>query len=156
LKVFQGALALGGNSIKVRNSGASPLGLGSYTLILVASGTVGGGASLNGAVLGAGLAANTVAALAVTNGELDLVVSAPVPPPVINSLALKNGGLIISGTNGPANGTFYVLSSTNVVLPLGEWKHVATNSFSPTGAFSVTNPVGTIPSEFFSIEIPGH
>jgi hypothetical protein len=123
---------------------------------VVGGGTISGSATLNGTVSGAGLAAGTVATLSVANGALNLIVStAPATPPVINSLTLKGGKLILSGTNGPANSTYYVLTSTNVMLPLAQWTPVATNSFSPTGAFSATNVVGTNPRQFFSIEVPG-
>ena len=100
------------------------------------------------------LVTNTTASLVVSGGSLNLVVAATfVPQPAVNSFALSGGNLIFGGTNGPANGTYYVLTSTNVALPLTNWRSIATNSFSATGTFSVTNVVGQ-GAGFFVIEVP--
>jgi autotransporter-associated beta strand protein len=149
LNISQGALTLNGNRISVKNSGASALGTGTYTLINVPSGTINGSATLAG-VSGAGLQAGTSASLSVSGGSLNLVVAVV---PAINSFTFSGGNLVFSGTNGPENGAYYVLTSTNLALPLSNWTSIATNTFSPTGAFSVTNAVSVSPS-FFIIEIP--
>jgi hypothetical protein len=60
--------------------------------------------------------------------------------------------LIWSGTNGPDNGTFHVLTSTNVGLPLTNWTTNASGTFSATGTFSVTNTVTKSPS-FFILQV---
>jgi autotransporter-associated beta strand protein len=153
LTISQGALVLGGNSVKVKNSGSSPLGVGSYTLIEVSGGTISGNATLNGAVTGAGLAPGTVGSLSATNGALSLVVATAPTQPRINSFAVSGGNLILSGTNGPANGTYTVLMTTNVTQPLSSWTPVSTNTFSGTGAFSVTNAISGSKG-FFAIEVP--
>lgn len=152
LTLSQGALNLNGNVITVTNAGASALGAGTYTLIQVTGGTLTGTATLGG-IFGTGLAANANASLTVTNGSLELVVaSTVVPAPVVNSIAVSGGKLVFSGTNGSAGGTYYILTSTNVALPLSKWTRAATNTFSATGTFSVTNTVSVSPG-FFVIEI---
>jgi autotransporter-associated beta strand protein len=151
LNITQGALTLNGNVVTVNNAGASPLGVGTYSLIQVAGGTLTGSAKLGGVVTGAGLAANTGASLSVAGGSLNLVV-ATVVVPGINSITFSGGKLIFSGTNGPDSGTYYVLTSTNLALPLSSWTSIATNTFSPTGTFSATNTVSTNPS-FFVIKV---
>jgi fibronectin-binding autotransporter adhesin len=153
LTIGQGALALGGNPISVKNSAGTRLGVGTYTLIQVAGGTISGSASLNGSVTGTGLAAGTVGSLSATNGVLSLVVATAPTRPVISSLLLSSGNLILSGTNGPAGGTYVELATTNVALPLASWTPVATNTFSGTGTFSVTNAISG-KQRFFAIQTP--
>jgi len=61
-------------------------------------------------------------------------------PPAMNSARFSNGKFIFSGTNGFAGVGYYILSSTNLALPLSNWTREATNNFdSATGAFSITN-----------------
>ncbi|MGD0261605.1 MAG: autotransporter-associated beta strand repeat-containing protein [Verrucomicrobiota bacterium] len=150
----QGDLVLSGNAITVNNAGASPLGAGTYSLIQIMGGLISLGTPTL-TVTGKGLAANTAASLSVSSVSLNLVVaSTAVPVPAINSVTLSGANLIFSGTNGSDSGTYHVLTSTNVALPLSNWTSIATGAFSLTGAFSVTNAVGVNPSRFFIIQIP--
>ncbi len=153
LFVPQGSLNLSGNGITVSNAAATPLGAGTYTLIQVAAGTL-NATGTNITVTGAGLAPGTAASLSVSGGSMNLVVVTTfVPAPAINSVVLSGTSLIFSGTNGAHGGNFEVLTSTDITLPLTNWTSIATNSFSATGTFSVTNPVDT-GSRFFAIKIP--
>jgi autotransporter-associated beta strand protein len=89
-----------------------------------------------------------------TSGSISVVTPAPAIPD-INSISKSGGNLIFSGTNGPLNGTYYVLTSTNLALPLTSWTRLSTNTFSATGTFSVTNPIVTGgPPSFFVVEVP--
>jgi hypothetical protein len=63
------------------------------------------------------------------------------PRPRITGLVLSGANLLISGTNGVPNSDYYVLVSTNLALPLGNWTRVATNRFDASGNFSFTQPV---------------
>jgi hypothetical protein len=73
-------------------------------------------------------------------------------PPTINQVANVNGSLVFSGSNGVANGTYYVLTATNLTLPPANWTRVATNVFSGTGTFSVTNAINpAVGREFYRI-----
>jgi autotransporter-associated beta strand protein len=156
LTVPQGGLALNGSSTTISNSTGTMLGGGTYTLIKVTSGSL-SLANTNFTLLGPGIATNATASLMVSGGNLNLVVTPTVVPvPVITptSIMRSGGNLIFSGSNGPANGTYYVLTSTNVALPTTNWTSIATNTFSPTGTFSVTNAIGTNHSQFFIIEDP--
>lgn len=88
------------------------------------------------------------------NGTLT-VASTVVNPPVFLPLVAANGGLIFSGTNGTAGGSYYVLSSTNLTLARTNWTVIATNTFGAGGVFSFTNaisPAGA--SEFFILQLP--
>ena len=74
--------------------------------------------------------------------------------PGINSFLQSGGNLVFSGTNGPASGAYYVLTSTNLSLPLSNWTVLSTNSFDASGNFSVTNPIlGGGPPGFFILEL---
>ncbi len=76
--------------------------------------------------------------------------------PSIASFALSGANLTLTG-NGPAQGeTFYVLSTTNVALPLTQWRPVATNVLGSGGAFSVTltNAVNaSLPQQFYILKL---
>ncbi len=74
------------------------------------------------------------------NGTIS-VASVQAAKPVINQTQVINGNFIFSGTNGTSGATYYVLSSTNLMLPLGQWTSVLTNTFPSNGQFSITNPV---------------
>ena len=154
-QISSGQLVVSSASLTVNNAGGSPLAAGTYSLIqVVAGGTISLG-SPTVTVTGSGMAAGATASLSVSGTSVNLVVTGGVStPPVINSLVISGGNLIFSGTNGAHGGTYYVLSSSNVALPLSQWSSIATDTFSGTGTFSVTNPVGTDPSRFFIIKSP--
>ncbi|HLP78369.1 MAG TPA: autotransporter-associated beta strand repeat-containing protein [Candidatus Paceibacterota bacterium] len=107
-----------------------------------------GGEALS--VTGAGVVwANNLA----TDGTIQ-VLSTAVPKPVINSVVLSSGSLVFSGTNGTPNGTFTVLSTTNLALPLSSWSTETTGNFNGSGAFSVTNPVSSsVPQKFYLLKL---
>jgi hypothetical protein len=72
------------------------------------------------------------------------VTAAPFPTTgaTIRSISLQSGtNVVISGTNGQPSGVYYVLSSTNVLVPLANWTAVATNTFNGSGNFIATIPV---------------
>jgi autotransporter-associated beta strand protein len=66
-------------------------------------------------------------------GTVTIPGSAAYPTPGITSFSLSGTTLTISATNGLANGTYYVLESTNVALPVPKWNVVYTNSFNSSG-----------------------
>jgi autotransporter-associated beta strand protein len=86
------------------------------------------------------------------NGTLKVTGGAP--KPTFGSIALTSPGTItISGSGGTPAGTYFVLSSTNVILPLIQWTAIATNSFDASGNFSFTSAVTTnLPVRFFAIQ----
>jgi hypothetical protein len=69
--------------------------------------------------------------------------------PVIASTRISDGNLIFSGTGGITNGTFNVLTSTNVATPLANWTPLSTNTFDGSGNFSVTNAINPNASQSF-------
>ena len=79
---------------------------------------------------------------------------APAPPPRFGSMAAGGNGFIFSGSNGTPGWTYYVLASTNVALPLGQWTTIATNTFDGNGNFSFTNaPATTAPQRFYLLQL---
>jgi hypothetical protein len=79
-----------------------------------------------------------------------------VPVPGISGVNLSGTNVALSATNGAAGGTYYVLSSTNTVLPLSQWLPVATNVLAGNGNFiiTVTNAMnaGTPGQQFFILQ----
>jgi hypothetical protein len=74
---------------------------------------------------------------------------------VISSVFASANRLVFSGSNGPANGTYYVLTSTNLALPVAAWTPVSTNSFDASGHFTVTNAVNPVlPQQFYRLFAP--
>jgi hypothetical protein len=45
------------------------------------------------------------------------------------------------------------LSSTNLATPLANWVPVSTNAFDSNGNFSITNPVGGAPRNFYILKV---
>jgi hypothetical protein len=79
----------------------------------------------------------------------------PAMPPVFDMPMIQNGGLILSGTGGRPNGTYYVLSSTNPVLPSYLWTVSATNQMDSSGFFIFTNPLPAgVPQLFYRLRLP--
>jgi hypothetical protein len=73
--------------------------------------------------------------------------------PVITDPTLAAGNLIFGGSNGIADGTYHVLTSTNLLLPLSGWTMISTGSFDATGAFSITNPISPgMPQRFYRMK----
>ena len=55
---------------------------------------------------------------------------------------------MFSGTNGVANGRYYVLTSTNLAAG---WVRLSTNAFDASGDFNVSLPASET-QQFFKIE----
>jgi hypothetical protein len=70
-------------------------------------------------------------------------VTVPTNSPTITSFSIVNGNVVISGTNGQNNATYYLLESTNVALPLSQWQPVATNVMNTNGAANSFTVIGT-------------
>jgi hypothetical protein len=76
--------------------------------------------------------------------------------PTIQRVARNGGNFIMSGTNnsGPG-GTFHVLTSTNLVLPLANWAVLTNGSFDSKGNFSFTNAIAAANGQlFYRLRVP--
>jgi hypothetical protein len=86
---------------------------------------------------GSGLAWDTTQLL--SSGTISVVAAAG--QPVLSGPFVSGTNFIFSGSNGPANQNFVVLTSTNLAAPLANWTPVLTNSFDNNGNFNVTNGI---------------
>jgi len=78
------------------------------------------------------------------------------PKPGILNLSLSGANAIFSGTNGVAGGTYYILTSTNVALPLNQWALISTNVIVSGGPFTITATNGLIhgaPHQFYILRV---
>lgn len=77
----------------------------------------------------------------------------PPPAAVRINVAASAGNLTLSGTGGTAGGTYYVIGTTNLTLPVAQWTVLSTNSFDGSGNFNVNVPVtATKPAQFLRIK----
>jgi hypothetical protein len=81
------------------------------------------------------------------------VIGVAIPQPRITSCALSAGNLLFAGTNGAPGWSYYILSSTNVALPIASWKRLATNQFSANGTFASTNAVNGAAQQYFLLQL---
>jgi hypothetical protein len=86
--------------------------------------------------------------------EIEFYERPAVTPPIIQTVRLIQNSLALGGTSGAANRTYYILTSTNVNLPMAEWSPTATNTFDFLGNFSFTNVVGNNPQMFHRLQVP--
>ncbi len=77
------------------------------------------------------------------------------PQPGISALSVSGANLVLDATNGQSGQTYYVLTSTNVALPLNQWLPVTTNILSASGNFTITisNTVTpAVPQQFYILK----
>ena len=122
----------------------------SFSLFSAGSGLSGTFASITPSTPGAGLAWNTNN-LAI-NGKIAIMTGVTPTRPHINGITLSGTTLGIHGTNGTANASFLVLSSTNVAATLNSWTPVSTNSYDTNGNFNISFTVTNAPRQFFVIK----
>ena len=80
-------------------------------------------------------------ARALLQAEIQSVMTGPRPtPPRITTFVLSGSTLVFGGTNGVPGRDYYILTTTNVALPLSAWVRVGTNRFSASGGFSSPTP----------------
>ena len=120
----------------------SSLAVGTNTLI-TCTGTMGGGgfAALQLGALPT-LPAWATAYLTNSGSTVQLVVrSLPLTGIRIGALSRFGTNMVMSGAGGATNGTYYVLTTTNVALPVTNWSGMATGAFDGDGNFSFTNAI---------------
>ncbi len=147
-----GALANGGTLIAT-NSGGTPFAAGDSFKLFNAASYSGNFSNVQLPPLLAGLAWNTNGLN--TNGIISVISTAPAAPPVFGSVNLSGTALTLSGSNGLANGSYYVLATTNLSVPRASWDVLATNPFDAGGNFSFTNSVDAAqPQKFYLLQLP--
>lgn len=80
------------------------------------------------------------------------VAAAPFTGPIINSLFISSGSLVIQGASGTTGAQVCLLAATNLALP--KWTPIATNQFDGDGSFTMTNPLNTaLPRSFYRLQL---
>jgi hypothetical protein len=136
----------GAGTVTVTNIGATPLAVGDTFQIF--SQPVQNSAAFT--VTGGGVTwVNSLAA----NGSVQVALNYVVltSRPKITSFTLQTANAVISGTNGQAGATAFLLSTTNLLTPLSQWQTVGTNILGgSTFTITATNAVTPgSPQQFF-------
>jgi hypothetical protein len=148
IQSIQGGITYGG-SLSLVNIGPTPLAAGNSFQIFNANHYAGAFTNIIPATPGAGLVWDTTQ---LNIGKLSIA-AAP-SQPVLNDVVLLGGDLIFSGTNGVTNGSYVVLTSTNLTAPLISWTALLTNDFNPDGTFHVTNIISLdAPQRFYRLQL---
>jgi autotransporter-associated beta strand protein len=135
-----------GATLTITNGG--PALVSGDTFVLFSGGLSGSFSATNLPALASGL--SWVTTNLNVNGTVSIV--GTFIPPKITSFTASGGTSTIAGTGGLPNGSYYVLSSTNVALPLAQWTRLATNSFLGDGAFSYTDAAATNATRFYLVQ----
>jgi hypothetical protein len=91
-----------------------------------------------------------------TASVTNLLTINPVGPPSIGQLTLAGTTLEISGSNGLPNRPYFILSSTNLLLPLAQWTPVFTNVFDSSSNFDASFGIASnpnTPGQFFYVSL---
>jgi hypothetical protein len=107
-------------------------------------------ANVNAPIFGYGTSAMTA------SDKFTYIVTPPLVSPTIQHISLSGGNIVLSGTNnsGPG-GTYHVLASTNLPLPLSNWMVLTNASFDSKGDFLFTNAFATTnPWLFYILRVP--
>ena len=139
-----------GGTLNLANISGAPLAAGESFQIFSAANYLGAFANITPATPGPGLAWNTSQ---LGSGVISVAVASS--RPVITSAYTAGANLIFSGTGGSGNGTYYVLTSTNLAMPIADWTPIATNQADLNGNFNATNPIsyGNL-DQFYIIKRP--
>ena len=144
--VVAGTAVLNG-TLQVLNSGVEALEAGDNFKLLTTGATTGSFATLDLPPLDAGLGWSTNRLT--TDGTLWVIVT---DPPVITGASQSGGSFIFGGNGGTPGWNYFVLSTTNLALPVEQWERLATNQFTASGAFNFTNGASSSDVRFFRIQ----
>jgi autotransporter-associated beta strand protein len=135
-----------GGTLNLVNISATPLAAGNNFQIFNGTSYFGSFANITPATPGTGLAWDTTQ---LNSGELKVTLQS-----TVTYVWMSDGNLIFSGINGVASGSYVVLTSTNIAIPLANWTSLATNTFDTNGVFHVTNVISSgNPQQFYRIQL---
>jgi autotransporter-associated beta strand protein len=142
-----GALTYGGTLV-ITNIGPGSFSAGDSFKLFSAASYSGAFAGMVPAVPAVNLAWNTNT---LTSGVLGVVA---VPPPRFGAITMSDNNLVLSGSGGVPNWTYYLLAATNLGLPLTNWTVISTNVFDASGSFNFTNPQNlAMPQSFYLLKL---
>ncbi len=122
-----------GGALSLQNISGTALSAGQSFQVFTAASYSGSFAFITPSTPGSGLAWDTTQ---LNSGKIN-VVTAGVTGPTISTAQVSAQNIILGGAGGTANGTYYVLTTTN--LASRNWLPIATNSYDASGNFSWTN-----------------
>jgi len=107
---------------------------------------------INGVAQSAGVYSNTTVPITGT-GFLQVGAAAPAAPGKFSGISVSGTTLTLNATNGTPNGAWTLLSSTNVALPMAQWRTNRTGLYNGSGNLA-TNLVNTATNkaEFFRLK----
>jgi hypothetical protein len=141
------SLACGG-TLDLENTSGTPLAAGDTFQIFNAADISGSFAQIIPATPGAGLAWDTNQ---LSSGQIRVVAGGS--GPVVSSVSVVNGSLVLRGSGGTASGIYYVLTATNLATPLSSWLPVMTNTYDASGNFTITNAIDPgVARQFYRIQ----
>src|SRR6185436_5670513 len=83
-----------------------------------------------------------------------LVYHAP-PIPRMTGISLSGTELLLSGSNGAPNQTYYLRASPDLALPVVDWSIISTGMFDASGSFTLTSPIEpSAPQSFYLLQLP--
>jgi T5SS/PEP-CTERM-associated repeat protein len=137
-------------SLTVNKLGPDALALGDSFKLFSAPGYSGAFNSISLPSLPVGLAWTNRLAI---NGTIAVVTNQPAPQ--ITNLTKTGTNLIFNVTGGAASGSWHLLTSTNVALPLANWITNRSGAFDGSGNANFTNGINaTEPQRYFRIKTP--
>jgi hypothetical protein len=77
------------------------------------------------------------------------------PAPGLVGMLLAGTDVVLNASNGYVGGTYYVLTSTNLTLPLSQWQPVYTNVLGASGSFTLTasNALTNNVAQFYILQV---
>jgi fibronectin-binding autotransporter adhesin len=139
-----------GGALVVTNASGSPLTVGKQYLLFNAADAGTGHFSSITVLSSTGSYTGTFSA---ATGIL--TIGAGATAPILNSPKVASGNLILTGSGGTPAGTYSLLSSTNVTIPIGQWITNTTGVFDGSGDFSNSIPIShSTPAQFFDVKTP--
>lgn len=134
-------------TLQVLNNGVEALEAGDHFKLLTAATITGSFASLDLPPLDEGLDWSTNKLT--TDGTLWVVVTTS---PTISAASQSAGAFRFSGNGGTPGWNCFVLSTTNLELPVEQWERLATNQYTVSGGFAFTNTAASSDRRFFRIQ----
>jgi len=145
-----GTMALNG-SLTVSNL-AGTLALGDTFKLFSATAVSGNFSSVSLPPLTNGLSWNKIALA--SSGTITVVSNTQ---PVLGKIVVNGSALKLSGSNGVPGNLYFVITATNVAMPVAQWTPVLTNSFDMLGNFICTNPLSiSTPQKYYRLLVPGN
>jgi len=139
-----------GGSLTVSKLGPDALAVGDSFKLFSAPGYSGAFNSLSLPALPSGLAWTNRLSL---NGTIAVITNQPTPQ--ITNLTKSGTNLIFNVTGGATSGSWNLLTSTNVALPLASWITNRSGAFDGSGNVNFTNGINaTEPQRYFRIKTP--